>query len=181
MSFHISLSDVRSRHHPSGDIYTVFVLAHHFYLGIFHYQVDVKISPVASISVKLLAMRGVGPRTDNESEPLLDTGVGESNASTWAELGSVGLRGVWVSESATDCKVVAFTTCPSKLCSAAQLSREGTSNEPPAESVPHLGEKVVLDIKSDDLGDECKVYMCAISEYTGRIALGLRTGRIYLI
>ncbi|KIJ05769.1 hypothetical protein PAXINDRAFT_103643, partial [Paxillus involutus ATCC 200175] len=52
----VSLSDVRSRHHPSGEIYTVFFLVNDVFRGVLHYQVDVKISPVPSISVKLLAL-----------------------------------------------------------------------------------------------------------------------------
>ncbi|KAF8834880.1 hypothetical protein BDN67DRAFT_975679 [Paxillus ammoniavirescens] len=171
----VSLSDMRSRHHPSGDIHTVFVLANDWFRGILHYQVDVKISPAPSISVKLLAMRRVDLREDNDSDPLFNIGVGGGFVSTWA-LGSVGLRGVWVGRQtgAIDRKVVAFTTYPSKLRSAAQLSPEGAPNEP-----PDMDGKVVLAITSYDLRDD--VTICAISEFTGRIALGSRAGNISLI
>ncbi|KIK93690.1 hypothetical protein PAXRUDRAFT_828702 [Paxillus rubicundulus Ve08.2h10] len=46
----VSLSDVLPRHHPSGDIFTLFVLANDLFRGILRSQVDVKISisPVPS-------------------------------------------------------------------------------------------------------------------------------------
>ncbi|KIJ04345.1 hypothetical protein PAXINDRAFT_104215 [Paxillus involutus ATCC 200175] len=171
----VSLSDVRSRHHPSGEIYTVFFLVNDVFRGVLHYQVDVKISPVPSISVKLLALQRV-----LNQPPFFYTGVRPPFVSTWA-LGSVGLRGVWVSRQANDIdrKVIAFTTHPSKLRSTAQLSWDGTSKQQPAEPVPDINGKIILAITSYDLREDATIF--AISESTGRIALGSRAGNISLI
>ncbi|KAF9219736.1 hypothetical protein BS17DRAFT_788691, partial [Gyrodon lividus] len=156
----VSLSHLRSSHCPSGDVYTVFMLANDLFEGTFHYQVNVKTIPAPSISITPLAMRGLYPPNaagdDRGRHPPFGVGIGGAFVSAWA-LGSVGLRGVWVDRQRGDMvrRVVAFTACPSRLRPGEHRSREGTWNESAADAAPYFDGRVVLSIPSYDLRGWC--------------------------
>ncbi|KAF9244113.1 hypothetical protein BU15DRAFT_59457 [Melanogaster broomeanus] len=126
----VSLSQVRSSRCPSGEVYTIFMLANDLHRGTYHYQINVTTAPVPSISVKLLAMRDIGISTplistgDNIGAPQLSVMIRGTFVSAWA-LGSVGLRSVWVERQrgSIDRRVVASTTYPSRLHSKEPSSR----------------------------------------------------------
>jgi len=149
----------------------------------FHYRIRVTMAPTPAMSVRVLARGSIPP-----SEPLpfipgtetrytLEDVVRRMFVSTWS-LSSAGLRGVWVDRQrgSIDRRVVAFTTHPRQLWSKApgvHMDEDG-SDEPPT-----IGGKIVHVISSYDLRDD--ITTCAVSEWTGRIALGSRIGAISLL
>ncbi|KAF8449349.1 hypothetical protein L210DRAFT_2660735 [Boletus edulis BED1] len=180
----VSLSRVRVSHCPSsGDVYTIYMLTNDVYQGMFHYRIRITTAPTPVMSVRVLARGSILP-----SEPLplmpgtetrytLEDIIRRMFVSTWS-LGSAGLRGVWVDRQrgSIDRRVVAFTTHPRRLRSKAPGvdEDEDASDEPPT-----MDGKVVHVISSYDLRDD--VTTCAVSEWTGRIALGSRIGAISLL
>ncbi|KAH0836449.1 hypothetical protein J3R83DRAFT_8056 [Lanmaoa asiatica] len=187
----VSLSHVRVSHRPSGKAYTIFMLANDVYQGMFHYHIRVTTTPVPSMSVKVLAKGSIRM----EPPPLipgtnmrytLDDIIRRMFVSTWS-LGSAGLRGVWVDRQrgSIDRRVVAFTTHPSRLRapeapSAAENDSVSGGDTPDApDGVATMDGKVVHVISSYDLRDD--ITICAVSEWTGRIALGSRVGGILLL
>ena len=121
-------------------------------------------------------------------------------------LGSAGLRGVWVDRQRenVDRRVVAFTTHPSRLRTkeAALVPGEDSVSGGDADEPSTMDGKVVHVISSYDLRGTCVVCgwlwdwtsgdhvwflfkdditICAVSEWTGRIALGSRVGTMLLL
>lgn len=157
----LSLSHVRLSHSLSDEVYTVFMLANDLFRGTFHYQITVKITPVPSITVKLLAMRELGTTDLQNPNAPFGISIGGTFVSAWA-LGSAGMRGVWVDRlrGNIDRRVVAFTTHPSSLHSNEQPSQGGSGSGGdeggseagiPAGDAPHLHGRVIWDISSYDL------------------------------
>ncbi|KIJ65184.1 hypothetical protein HYDPIDRAFT_111077 [Hydnomerulius pinastri MD-312] len=183
-----SLSHTRLSQNSAGEVYTIFVLSNDVFRGTFHYQITVKIKPVPSISVRSLALQGLGisdshlPRKETGSHMPSDVSRTDAFVSAWA-LGSVGLRGVWVDRKrgSIDRRVVAFTTHPSRLRSYELPSPEGNEDEADEfiANVPRFSGNAILAISSYDLQDD--ITICAVSEYSGHIALGARSGAISLI
>ncbi|KAG8215088.1 hypothetical protein J3R82DRAFT_8509 [Butyriboletus roseoflavus] len=175
----VSLSHVRVSRYPSGQVYTIFMLTNDFYQGMFHYRIRVSTTPVPSMHVKVLA-KG----TIRVSEPLplipatdtrytLDEMVRRMFVSTWS-LGSVGLRGVWVDRQrgSIDRRVVAFTTHPSRLRTKEAHLVPGEDSVPSGDSAGR---------GADNGWQSHDITKCAVSEWTGRIALGSRVGAILLL
>ncbi|KAF8548848.1 hypothetical protein OG21DRAFT_1515831 [Imleria badia] len=189
----VSLSHVRVSRRPSGDVYTIFMLTNDVYQGMFHYHIRVTTAAVPSLSVRVLAKGSI--LTSNplplipgtEIRYTLEDIIKRMFVSTWS-LGSTGLRGVWVDRQrgSIDRRVVAFTTHPSRLWTkeagsvpGEDLISEGDGPDASDEEAPTMDGKVVHVISSYDLRDD--ITMCAVSEWTGRIALGSRVGAISLL
>lgn len=207
----VSLSHVRASRCPSGEAYTIFMLTCDVSQGkgMFHYRIRVTTSPIPSMSVQVLARGSIHisppppiPGTDIRytSEDI----ISQVFVATWS-LGSAGLRGVWVDRrrGSIDRRVVVFTTHPSRLRTKVALSvpGEGFSEGDTVDvedEVPSMDGKVIHVNSSYDLRGRCGVCIpgfdledlflskdditiCAVSEWTGRIALGSRVGAISLL
>jgi len=194
----VSLSNVRASRSASSEVYSVFMLANDIHQGMSHYHIRVTIAPVPSLSVLILAM---GTILD---PPLLIPGTSERFSmedtvrrifvSTWS-LGPVGLRGVWVDRHRGNInrRVVAFTTHPNRLCvgkGPATSENKGAvlfglaagdavDVSESDEEAPEIQGKIVYEIDSLDLRDD--VTICAVSEWTGEIALCSRGGAISIL
>ncbi|KAG9309875.1 hypothetical protein JVU11DRAFT_9903 [Chiua virens] len=180
----VSLSRVRISHCPSGDAYDIFMLSNDVYQGMFHYYIRVTTVPVPAMFVQVLAM---GTILMPDIPPTISWGnmIRLMFFQSWS-LGSAGLRGVWVDRQrgSIERRVVAFTTDPMELqekdnemsyvAEAGGVVSSGYSPE-----VPTMDGKVIHFISSCDLRDD--VTICAVSDWTGRIALGSRMGTITLL
>jgi hypothetical protein len=205
----VSLSHVRVSHCASGDVYTLFMLTNDVYQGMFHYRIRVTTTPVPSMSVHVLAKGSIpasGPLPlvpGSNDRHTFEEMVRLMFLSTWS-LGSAGLRGVWVDRQrgSIDRRVVAFTTHPSRLRTkeaALVPGEDSVSGGDEPDEPPTMDGKVIHNIASYNLRGACVVRgwlysrrlglflfkdditICAVSEWTGHIALGSRVGVILLL
>ena len=205
----VSLSNVRVSRCSSDEVYTIFMLTNDVYQGMFHYQIRLSTKPVPSMHVKVLARGNIQvsepvpliPGTDTRYT--LEDMIRRMFVSTWS-LGSAGLRGVWIDRQRGSIarRVVAFTTHPSRLRTKEAPSVPGEDSVPGGDvlgEAPTMDGNVVHVISSYDLRGTRVVRLrlvglgvftvsfkdditkCAVSEWTGRIALGSRVGAIVLL
>ncbi|OAX33803.1 hypothetical protein K503DRAFT_859575 [Rhizopogon vinicolor AM-OR11-026] len=176
------------------EIYGLPMLANDPLHGMFHFHVKLTVRPLPSLSVSLLGIRPMtiaSPQLvasqlpENQPDPAL-LGIARdtrSFVSAWA-LGDHGRRGVWVgrSRASTNRSVVAFTS-PRDVNSVIEGDRMGSNNSLQAnedsEGPMLIDGHLIKTIQSYDLRDDITV--CAVSDTTGRIALGARGGSITII
>ncbi|KAG9309441.1 hypothetical protein JVU11DRAFT_10410 [Chiua virens] len=160
----LRFSRVHHSHSASSNFYTICVLVKDNHSDTLHYQVHVQTEPVPALSVRLLGF------CDS-----VDRRIG-----AW-DLGPSGLRGAWLRRGERcDWEVITFTSPDRALIPLASLFESFPMEEGNLVGdravTPRICRRMVGPLK-----DLEQVTECVMSEFTGHIALGSRTGVITLL
>ncbi|KAG1738856.1 uncharacterized protein EDB91DRAFT_1336920 [Suillus paluster] len=177
------------------EIYELSALANDLFHGIFHFHVKLTVHPLPSLSVSPLGVRPMAitsPQFISATLPVdfppplaLPVPFGtvqdtRTFVSVWA-LGDHGRRGVWVARSRTNMSrsVVAFTN-PRDVSNTVGEARIWSNDSLQANDDPErprlIDGQVIHNIPLRD-----DITVCAVSETTGKIALGSWAGSITMI
>lgn len=191
----VSLTKTTCINDDESEIYGLSALANDLFHGIFLFYVELTVRPLPSLSVSPLGVRPMAiaspqfiaaPLPEDLPPPLVppvpfgavhDT---RTFVSAWA-LGDYGKRGIWVARSRTSMirTVVAFTN-PRDVSNTSEEARVWSDGSLQAnvdsERPGLINGQVVHDIPLQD-----DITVCAVSDTTGRMALGSWAGSITIL
>ncbi|KAG2346795.1 hypothetical protein BDR05DRAFT_997191 [Suillus weaverae] len=191
----VSLTKTTRIEEDESEIYGLSALANDLFHGIFHSYVELTVRPLPSLSVLPLGVRPMAiasaqfvaaPLPEDLLPPLappVPFGIVQDRrtfVSAWA-LGDYGRRGMWVTRSRTNMirTVVAFTN-PRDVSNTSGEGRVWSDDSLQANvdsEMPRLIHgQVVHDIPLRD-----DITVCAVSDTTGRMALGSWAGSITIL
>ncbi|KAG1763996.1 hypothetical protein EDD22DRAFT_884774 [Suillus occidentalis] len=191
----VSLTKTMCVEDDESEIYGLSALANELSHGIFLFYVELTVRPLPSLSVSPVGVRPMAiaapqtivvPLPEELSlplPPLVPFGFVQDTrtfVSAWA-LGDYGRRGIWVAGSRTNMirTVVAFTN-PRDVSNTSSEALVWTNNSLQANVVSNgprlINGQVVHDIPLQD-----DIAVCAVSDTTGRIALGSWAGSITIL
>jgi hypothetical protein len=187
----VSLTKTTCIKDDESEIYGLSALANDLFHGIFHFYVKLTVGALPSLSVLPLGVRPMAVASPQfNSAPLLPPlappvpfGIVQDTrtfVSAWA-LGDYGRRGIWVTRSRTSMirTVVAFTNPPD-----VSNTLEGTrvwSNDSLQASVDSEGTRLINGQAVHDIPLQDDITVCAVSDTTGRMALGSWAGSITIL
>ncbi|KAG2138751.1 hypothetical protein BD769DRAFT_1432756 [Suillus cothurnatus] len=187
----VSLTKTTCIKDDESEIYGLSALANDLFHGIFHFYVKLTVGALPSLSVLPLGVRPMAVASPQfNTAPLLPPlappvpfGIVQDTrtfVSAWA-LGDYGRRGIWVTRSRTSMirTVVAFTNPPD-----VSNTLEGTrvwSNDSLQASVDSEGTRLINGQAVHDIPLQDDITVCAVSDTTGRMALGSWAGSITIL
>ncbi|KAG1732373.1 hypothetical protein EDB19DRAFT_1734416 [Suillus lakei] len=191
----VSLTKTARVEDDDSEMYGLSALANDLFHGIFHFYVKLTLRPLPSLSVSPLGVRPMAiaspqfiaaPLPEDlppSLVPPVPFGIVQDTrtfVSAWA-LGDYGRRGIWVARSRTSMNrtVVAFTNprdVSNMLGKVLVWSNDSLQANDDSERPRLINGQVVHDIPLRD-----DITVCAVSETTGRMALGSWAGSITIL